>query len=908
MSTSGPWFLRPFLWLFPPAFRRAYGRDLLDVTAGGGVDARRLGRVRAVRYWFRTVGDLLLSAMAERADGWRGARRAGRPRTTGGRGPVGSGLAGDVRVAARALLKRPGFSATVVLTLGLGVGLNATIFSFINAYLFRPLPVRAPGELVVLAQRTPALTIPHEVSYLNFLDLQAARDIFADVAVHSFESVGLGDDRGDGAAERFWIEWVGANYFSVLGVSPVLGRGFLPSEAVGRAAPSPSVVLSYRSWERRFSGDSAIVGREVRLNGVPVTVVGVAPRGFAGTEPLLAAEAYVPLAALTTLYPNRHEPFHDREGGWFKLIGRLRPGVTAERAQAAVRVLGDRLAAAYPATNTGTSFVVVPEIHSRPDIAVADLMTPIAVGFMTLVVLVLILTCANIVNLMMARASTREREFAIRTALGAGRGRLVRYFLVEGSLLAVVGGGLGYAIGMVGDGLLGSIRFTFDAPIRFDFSPDWRVAVFTLACAAVAALALAVVPALHAGRGDLMASLRTATPERARSGRRLRHVLVAGQVAVCLMLLVAGGLFLKSVRTARQLNFGFRTEGVLLATVDLDLLGYDRDDWRQFYDRLSERISVLPGVEAAGLISHVPLGYSNDMEDISVPGFLGEDGADRRGVFGAEVAGEAFAALELPILEGRGFLPSDRDSTARVAVVNQAAARLFWPDRSAVGQRFQVNRTTRYEVVGVTQDWQYLFVGETPRPFIFYSARQHPSSLQNLVLATSGDPLALIDPIRRVVRELDPRLPVFDVKTMRSHLDGGKALLPLRLAATVAGVFSAVGLTLALVGLYGVVSFWVTQQRRDLGIRIAIGARNGAILRMVVGRGMLVTIVGLAVGLAGSLALAGLLSGLLYGVHPTDPGVLGGGLAILAGAALVASWIPARRATRVDPTVVLREE
>ncbi|HSF23612.1 MAG TPA: ABC transporter permease, partial [Blastocatellia bacterium] len=523
----------------------------------------------------------------------------------------------DLKFGARALLKNPGFTAVAVITLALGIGVNSTVFSIVNAYLFQPLPVKDPGQLVALGTKDPTFEVPYEVSYPNYEDLRDLTEVFSDAIAFQNTVFNLA---GDGQPERTWAEFVTGNYFSMLGVDAVAGRTFTPEETRVPGA-EPVVVLSFPYWQKRFGGQQSAIGRTIKLNGIPFTIIGVAPESFRGTEPVLALELYVPLGMKDQFYPKSAGRFARRENTSLHVLARLKPGVSVDQARAAVDVLARQLEQKYPDTNRATSFALELETHSRPVISIAQYVPRIAGVFMTLVGLVLLIACANVANLMLARGMARQKEIAIRLALGAGRARVVRLMVTESILLATAGGLVGWLLSFWAIDWLTNIRVSTDAPVRFAIEPDWRVQVFSLGIAVLTGLISGVAPALQTSSPNLNETLKEGGRSSAASGRhRIRSLLVVGQVAVSLLILICAGLFIQSARNAEKIDMGFRTENLSMASMDPESQGYDEPRGRRFFKQLTDRVGVLPGVTNASLAATTPLGYNNNNRDVFFEG------------------------------------------------------------------------------------------------------------------------------------------------------------------------------------------------------------------------------------------------------------------------------------------------
>jgi predicted permease len=817
-------------------------------------------------------------------------------------------LVRDVRFAARLLVKQPGFTAAAVVSLALGIGANSALFNMFNSLLWRPLPVAAPEEIACLYTTRDDQRVSTGFSFPDYRDLRDQGDVFAGVAGHSPTLFSLRSEGREDA--RVYGELVTGNYFEVLGVRMQLGRSFRPEED-RTPGTHPVIVLGDRFWRRRFGADPSMVGRTITLNGQAFTVIGVAPRGFNGTYAIyFAPDLYMPVMMLGQVSPSGSSDLEDRSARFLRLNARLGPGVTVEQARAAAATIAGRLARTYPDTNRGIQAAVFREIDTRPEVEISAATNAIALIFLGLTSLVLLVACANVANLLLARAAARRREIAVRLAIGAGRRQLVRQLLAESLLLSFVAGGAGLALGAVASRLMASLSVPTDIPVVLEFHTDLRVVAFTFTLAVLAAIAFGLVPALRASRPDLVPALKGEEPVAGRRRLTLTGALVVAQVAVSLVLLVAAGLFVRSVGGARTINPGFSIDRRVVMYFNSELQGYDRKRATVFYDRLIERVRALPMVEAATFAQSVPLDFNVDFDDVVIEGRPIEPGRESVQVMSAVVDPRYFEAMETPIVKGRGF--SDRDDLAspRVAVVNQTMASRFWPGREAIGGRFRIEQPDSpwIEVVGVAADGKYRQLTESPRAFFFRPLAQEFRFSRTLVVRTRsaadiGDAVA---GVRREVQALDPAMPIFDIKTMDQFME--RAYLGPRLAALLVGPAGLLALVIASVGLYGVMAYWVSRRMREMGIRIALGARPGDVLRLVMGQGLALTGVGLALGLAGALAVGRVVGFLLFGVSATDPIVLVGVPLALAAVAAVASFVPARRALRADPLIALRAE
>ena len=817
-------------------------------------------------------------------------------------------LVRDVRFAARLLVKQPGFTAAAIVSLALGIGANSALFNMFNSLLWRPLPVASPDEIASIYTTRDEGTIYTGFSYPDYRDLRDQNDVFAGVAAHSPTLFALRSEGREDA--RVYGELVTGNYFDVLGVRMQLGRSFRPEEDQ-TSGTHLVVVLGDRFWTRRFGADPEIVGKTITLNGQTFTVIGVAPREFNGTYAIyFAPDLYMPLLALGQVRPPSASDLEDRYVRFLRLNARLKPGVTIEEAQAAAATIAARLAQTYPDTNRGVQAKVLREIDTRPEVEISSATNAIALIFLGLTSLVLLVACANVANLLLARAAARRREIAVRLAIGAGRGQLVRQLLVESLLLSLVAGGAGLALGAAASRLMATLSLPTDIPVVLEFHTDPRVVAFTFALSVIAAIAFGLVPALRSSRPNLVPALKGEEPAAGARRVTLTNVLVVAQVAVSLVLLVAAGLFVRSVGGARTIDPGFGVDRRVVLYFNAELQGYDRERARVFYDRLIERVRALPMVEAATLAQSVPLDYSVNFDDVIIEGRETEPGRQSVQVMSAVADPAYFETLGTRIVSGRAFSDRDTRQSGPVAIVNQTMAARYWPGRDPIGRRFRVEQPDApwIEVVGVAADGKYRQLTEAPRPFFFRPIAQEFYFSRTLVVRTRGasDIAGAVAGVRREVQAIDPAMPIFDVKTMDQFME--RAYLGPKLAALLVGPAGLLAVVIASVGLYGVMAYWVSRRMREMGIRIALGAKAGDVVGLVMRQGLTLAGVGLALGLAGAVAAGRVVAFLLFGVSATDPIVLAGVPMALAVVAALASYVPARRALRADPLIALRAE
>jgi predicted permease len=804
------------------------------------------------------------------------------------------------------LVKSPVFTITIALTLGLGIGANAAVFSIVNALLLRPLPVADPFNLYILSVAHPGNDQPHPVSYADFVDYRDRSDVFSDLAAYELNFAGLSTDN---RADRLAVAYVTGNFFSLLGVGAAPGRPVLPSEGATFGA-DPVIVLGRAYWKRRFNGDPSVVGRRVLVNGRPFVVAGVVPEGFHGVYALVEFDAYMPLGMMfpATAYKDLIEK---RDNHDLHAIGRLKPGLTRAEAQARLDVLARQLEQQHPATNKAVRVVLTPERLARPEPNAANTNPFIAGVFLFLVTLVLLVACVNVINLLMVRATVRQRELAVRAALGAARGRLVRQMLTEGLLLATVGAVAGGILARWLSVLLAHIRIPADIPIRFEFGFDWRVFGYIAGIALATGIVVGLVPALRASRTDLNDVLREGGRSMAEgTGRhRLRSALVVSQVAVSLVLLIAAGLFVRSVQRAQSVDLGFDPRQVLNLSMDVSQLGLDEARGRAFYREVESRVRALPGIESVSWAYSVPFGYYNSTEYVEAEDHpLPTDQRKPSAPYNL-VGPEYFRTLKIPLARGRDFTAQDDERARRVAIVNEFMARMLWPGEDPIGKRFRAaNDGAWREVVGVTRTGKYRFIFEDPGPYYYEPIAQRYEPLRVLQIRTSGDPEAMAPSVEKEVRALNPDLPVYDVRSLEHTLDGPNGFFLLRMGALFGGTLGLLGLLLALVGIYGVVSYTAAQRTQEIGVRMALGAQRRDILTLVVGHGLRLIVAGLALGVLAAFALSRVLSNLLFGISATDAATFIAVPLLLGVMALVASYMPALRATRIAPAVALRNE
>lgn len=816
----------------------------------------------------------------------------------------------DIRYAFRTLTKNPGFAIIGIITLALGMAVNTALFSVINGFLLRPLPVPHPEQITVFSLQQASLPDFHRFSYPDFEDLRAQTGAFSDILAYRVSLVAISVDQ---KADHSIVSRVSNNFFSALGVQPAYGRLILPSEGLTPGA-DPIMVLGYSYWRKRFGNDPGVVGRKVEVNGRPFTIVGVAAQDFHGTYSVLDMDAYIPFSAETAEDPDSpvQKIWQSRGSRTLTLMGRLKPGVDIKHAEAALGVVTQRIAQQHPDTEKGLTVQLYPEKLARPEPDPRNPVPMAAIAFMAMAGVVLLVACFNIANVLLVRATVRQREMAIRAALGAGHGRLVRQYLTESLLLAFLGGGAGLLLGSWAAGLLGSLRLGTDLPIQFDFHPDARVYLFALTAVLLTGLVVGIMPALRAARTDVIAVLHEGGRGSSSGPRRqlARNTLVVAQVAGSLVLLIVAGLFVRSLQQAQKINLGFNPDHVLDLSVDLAQIGYKEPQARQVYREMDQRIRALAGVESVAEAFTVPLGYVGAGDRVWIQEHPYQPGQQPPEVSYNMVTPSYLDTLQIPLLRGRRFSDADGEKAPPVAIINQIMAKKFWPGEDALGKSFGTKGANGQfiKVVGIVQDGKYQNVAEDPQPFFYLPLEQSFVSMRTIHVRASVPPESLALQIESLFHELSPDLPVTQVQTMTEALQGANGFFFFRFGAQLTGVMGVLGLILAVVGIYSVVSYAAVQRTQEIGIRMAMGAAPLDILKMVLRQGL--GVVGLGLGLGLLIALAGtrVMGTLIVGIKPTDPLTFGVVALLLTAVALFACWIPAYRATRIDPLVALRYE
>jgi predicted permease len=805
----------------------------------------------------------------------------------------------DLRHATRVLRSSPGFTATAIVTLALGIGLNTAVFGIVNMLLFRPPAAADPAGLVWIDGLSRDGGGPRgNLTYPDVTDLEARRDVFAGVLAYSDIPVSLGTDN---RPLRVAGQLVTAGFFDVLRVRLTLGRGFRADE--NAAGASPVVVIGHRLWQRAFGADPSAVGRSVLVNGHAVTIIGVAPPGFTGPDVFSPAEVWTPIALHAQLVP-RWGVNLERTSFWLRVIGRLGPSVPRERAQASVDALEHAIEGAFPESNRHMRLVLSHVVgvgpRERGEVA------PVSLLLMGVTLMVLLIACGNVANLLLARGADRRREIGVRLAVGATRTVLVRQLLIESVLLALGGGAAGLMLALWSTDLL--VRFA-DVPLETDVSVDLRVLGFTAAVSLLTAIVSGLTPALRTSRADVAPALRDGDAATSGRGRvsRLQQTLVAAQLAMSLVLLVGAGLFLRGLFSATRVDVGFDVRRGATLGFDVGLQGYSDERALALFQALLDRAAVVPGVQSATLSRVVPLSGRVFGTTLYLAGRPLDQGQSPDVVAINWVWPGFFETMGIPVLKGRSFVPADRRRTPDVAIVSEAFVRRYWPDRDPIGQHVSVDGPSGpfLEVVGVARDVKIDELSEAPRPFV-YLPHDGAATEMSLVVRTSVDPVGVLPTLERLVASLDPTLPVVAPLTLEQHLlqrlDRERAL------TRVLGLAGVLALALAMLGLHGVLAYVVSRRRREIGVRLALGAAPIDIRRLILGQGLRVTAVGIGIGLLPAIALTYAMAGSIVGVRVADPPTLAGVTMIFVFVAIAAAYLPARRATKVDPITALRAE
>jgi putative ABC transport system permease protein len=809
----------------------------------------------------------------------------------------------DLRYGARMLLKNPGFTLIAALSLALGIGANTAIFTWLKAFYLQPLPGVAASHRLVALRSTLINSgdSPMWVSYPNYKDYRDRNQVFSGLAAFNLITFNL--VYGKEQPERIWGSLVSGNYFDVLGLRPALGRFFAPDE--GGAGIHPVAIISYRLWQRRFGADPTLIGKTIQLNKLDFTVIGVTPEGFRGSILGGEYEIWAPSPMYPQISPSGHHLFL-RGSHHFLVIGRLKEGVTIERAQANVQAIAAQLAKDYPEAIKGEGARLYKLVDEPSG---AGLMAQWLWVLMAVAGMVLLIACANVANLLLARAAGRSREMGIRLALGAWRSRLIRQMLTESMLLAVIGGVGGALLAAWLSNAMSLMLPTIGLPLSFNIDWDYRVSGFALALTLLTVIAVGLVPALRSVMVDPIVSIRNdngaASSLMKRS--RLRSALVVTQIAVSLVSLVCAGLFIRNLVEQKRVNLGFDPERALLVSLELFPNGYDEKRGAEFYRHISERVSALPGVESVTLSDNVPpTVFGGTIWTLEIEGYLPR-AQENMGIEYEIVASRYFKTMRIPLVEGREFSETDQAQSAPVAIVNETMARRYWPGQNALGKRLRGGGGGPWStVIGVARDVKNIDAREPVHPWMYYPLTQSYNSKMTLVVRTAGDPLQALTGVRGVIRSLDATLPLFNVKTLENHC--GVPMFIDRIVVTYLSGFGLLALGLAAIGLYGVIAYTVAARSREIAIRMALGAQTSDVLKLVIRQGVTLASIGVVIGLIIAFGLTRLIKELLFGVNATDPLTFILIALLLTLVALLAAYLPARRAAKVDPMVALRWE
>ncbi len=908
------WFAAPFA----DEMRQTFRARQQDAFASGGLP-RWLGVT------LREIGGALRLATRSRLSGPDLLHLPQKPLPTAPGSPQGprsrlrelhfmDTLLQDVRYAARGLRKAPGFTAVAAITLMLGIGVNTTIFSVVNAILLRPLPVEDPAQVVaVYGTKTNGGGSHDSSSYLDYLDLREQAQTLSGLVAYTnfFANLVL-----DGRSEIIVGEIVSDGYFDVLGVQPAVGRSVTSEEFVTEGT-HPVAIISDYMWRTRFGADAEMLGKPVRLNSTAYTIVGVAGADFGGMFPGVTAQLWVPLAMVEEIEPLGNvntspsasgDSWLDRRGHRFLWMrGRLQEDVNLEQARAELTGIMARLAEEHPMSNElqTVSLVAANSVRFNPDIDGA--VTPAGTLILAVVGLVLLVACANIANMLLARASARGKEVAIRLAMGAGRGRLVRQLLTESLILSLFGGGLGLLLAAWLTRLMGRLDLGLPIEVAADFAVDQSVFGFTVIVSIATGVVFGLVPALRASRPDLVPALKAADAgtESGRKRIELRDALVVVQVAVSIVLLIGGALMVRSLLNAQRTDIGFDVDRIGFLSAALEMVGYDEASGKAFVDTARLRLESTAGVQSVTVTTRVPQSVNNNGFGL----FIAQTSATDRphAVDGAYVDERYFETFEIPILAGRGIEVADISNDRRVVVVTAAMAERFWPGEDAIGKQFRRSfEGDAYEIVGVVDNYKVNTPGEEPTPYLHFPMPSSGTLFANFIVRTETPIATQIRGLEQVLTGLDAELVFMQTGPLRDLMD--VRLLPIRMAAWFIGTFALLAMALAAVGLYGVIGYSVSRRTREIGIRMALGAESGRVLGLVVRQGMVLVLVGVAVGTALAALGAQVLSSILYGISPVDVVAFGSAIGLLLLIAVLANYIPARRAARIDPMVALRSE
>jgi predicted permease len=808
----------------------------------------------------------------------------------------------DIRYSLRMIAKAPGFALIAILTLALGIGANTTIFSWINSALLNPVPgLSSPNEVVAMVEGRGGSN-PLGFTYPDIEAMRDGQQSFTGITACMFAQMSL---TGKGKPERVWGMLASANYFDVLGVRPILGRSFLPEEDV-KPGGAPVAVISYRLWQTHFGANPGIVGQTVEINKHPYTIVGVAPAVFQGSQTGVRFEIWVPLMMEAQLLP-QGDLLQDHHNFLMLAFGRLKPGVSSEQAQEEMTVLLKREVKNYPEEHKGHDSVTVYPLWRNP-FGLNYFLATLLPMLMTIAGLVLLLACANVANLMLVRSVARRREIAIRMSMGASRWRLVRQLLVESLVLAMAGGLVALLITLWTSGTFMKFLPTMDFPLSLNVRTDHTVLLATLVISVLTGVIFGILPALRSSSVAPVAVLKEDTGSASGGLRkaRLASGLVVAQISLSLLLLICAGLFIRSFLRAQQINPGFNPRNVLIASYDLFTAGYSEEKGTEFDRQLVDKLETLPGVQSVALSSRVPLGFTGGSTAVKPEGYVPQVN-ELMETQEAIITPNFLRTMQIPIAKGRDFTRQDNKRSQRVVIVSETFVNRYWPNQEALGKQLYSDLPKEWlTVVGVARDTKVTWLNEKPTPFVYLPLYQYyqPNLIINARVA--GDPLSFGKAVEKTVHDLNPDLVLFDLTSL--ELSEQLASFPQRVAGTFIGAFGLVALVLAAVGIYGVTAYTTRQRTHEIGIRMTLGASKEDVLRLVLGHGLRLTLIGVGLGLAASLALTRFLGSLLIDITSTDALTFSSVAVLLCAVALFACFIPARRAMRVDPMVALRYE
>ena len=813
----------------------------------------------------------------------------------------------DLKYAVRMILGSPGFALVAVISLALGIGANTTIFSMVNTLLLRPLDVDQPNELVAIFNKGLG---ENEVffsnSYPEFLDMQARNTVFSGVTCSAFVPLGLKGDQG--AASIVLGQMVSTSFFDVIGVRPILGRSFLPDEGETEGT-HPVVMISEELWQGRLAGDESIIGQTLMLNGYAFTVIGVVPDSFEGLNIGIEPELWAPMM-MHKMISAFDINLESRGNNFLRCTARLKPGVSIEQARADMAVFAANLEATYPDSEEDCAYTIIPVNDDR---ILVNLTNGRGIGglmivLMSVVGLVLLIACSNVASILLARASGRQKEIAIRLAMGAGQGRVIRQLLTESMVLAILAGVTGILLASWTISLIHGIDMPFFDTFPIDFSFDRNVLLFTLGVTVVTGLIFGLVPAVQILRTNVVSTLKDqgSSVSQTSGKSRMQGMLVISQLAMSLFLLVMAGMFVRSLQNAEHLDVGFDPSHNAVLSINLGLGQYEEESGAYFFDDLLRQVREMPGVTAAGYCDSQPFGFNRSSSTVSIPGYEPRED-ESMNINRAVTSDGYFKAMGIPILQGREFELTDDEDGERVMVINEVMVDRYFVDREPIGSIVRLWGEDR-RVVGIAKTGMYHSLRETPQPYLYVPLAQEYAAWQNLNIRTENDPKAMLAPAMKLVHDMDPNLPLFSVDTMEHNM--GFALLPARIVGSLVSMFGLIALILAVTGVYGVMAYSVSQRTNEFGIRMAIGAQQSDILKLVLKKGLIISIVGMSLGLILALGAGFGLSrlNLLYDVSPFDPVILGLVLSVLTTVVLLACYVPARRAMRVDPMTALRYE